>query len=157
MRKIFLYLCCLASLLLTCSCGKRPMTREDIAEAMEIVKKSDRAIYLENTQGMMDCANELLNLSKKFARNDDSDHLRQLAFLRLGDAYSYKNDYRKAIQSYDKILAENPYYEFENYYYEINAFFFGIFQIIEKYLFGIFFFGQIICLENILFRIFAQK
>ena len=55
------------------------------------------------------------------------------------------------------LRAENPYYEFENYYYEINAFFFGIFQIIEKYLFGIFFFGQIICLENILFRIFAQK
>ena len=55
------------------------------------------------------------------------------------------------------LRAENPYYEFENYYYEINAFFFGIFQIIEKYLFVIFFFEQIICLENILFRIFAQK
>ena len=55
------------------------------------------------------------------------------------------------------LRAENPYYEFENYYYEINAIFFGIFQIIEKYLYGIFFFGQIISLENILFRIFAQK
>ena len=113
MRKIVLFLCCLASLLLTCSCGKREMTEADIADAMKIVKKSDYAIYLEDTQAMMDFANELLNLSKQFARSDDSDYLRQLAFLRLGDAYSCKDDYRKAIQFYDKILAENPYYEIQ--------------------------------------------
>ena len=113
MRKTVLFLCCLASLLLTCSCGKREMTEKDIADAMKIVKKSDYAIYLEDTQAMMDFANELLNLSKQFARSDDSDYLRQLAFLRLGDAYSCKNDYRKAIQFYDKILAENPYYEIQ--------------------------------------------
>ena len=113
MRKFVLLLCCLVSLLLICACVKREMSEKDIADAMKIVKKSDRAIYLDDTQSMIDCANELLNLSKKFARNYDSDHLRQLAFLRLGDAYSYKNDYRKAIQFYDKILAENPYYEIQ--------------------------------------------
>ena len=113
MRKFVLLLCCLVSLLLICACVKREMSEKDIADAMKIVKKSDRAIYLDDTQSMIDCANELLNLSKKFARSDDSDYLRQLAFLRLGDAYSYKNDYRKAIEFYDKILAENPYYEIQ--------------------------------------------
>ena len=111
MFKYGLFLCCLVSLILICACGKREMTDKDIAEAMKIVRKYDQALYLGDTQTMLNCSNLLLSFSQKFTANGNSDNLRHLALLRQGDAYAFLKKYEKSIQAYAKVLEEKPCFQ----------------------------------------------
>ena len=89
MFKYGLYLCCLVGLVLICACGKRKMTDKDIAEAMKIIRKYDQALYLGDSQTMLNCSKSLLNYSQNFSADGNSNNLRHLALLRQGDAYAF--------------------------------------------------------------------
>lgn len=106
MRKIFLYLCCLASLLLTCSCGKRPMTGKEENQILEIIQQANHDIGRNNHSRNLLYGDKILTLSNHLKDDDRTLYSKTFAYNIKGYYYYLRGD---------KFTAESYYIEAMNH------------------------------------------
>jgi len=110
MRKTVLFLCCLASLLLTCSCGKRKMTEADEKQILEIIRQANHDIGLNKHSLNLLYGDKILTLANPLKDDDKTLYSKTFAYnikgyhhyLR-GDKFSANSYYMEAMKHADRI------------------------------------------------------
>ena len=108
MFKYGLYLCCLAGLILFCACGKREMTRRDVAAFETLIEKYDAALRKNDYQSMLNCAKEISDFVNRFPDDKEAAHLRCEALFRFADAYCIMGHTDRGMQFYDEAFRIAP-------------------------------------------------
>ena len=113
MRKIVLFLCCLASLLLTCSCGKREMTDEEKKQLFFHYSEN----YREKDPAKLDSMSDrMLAALSKSKSETDLEFLRVHAYTAKAFAADLRKEKKQAAKFLDSANSILPSLQYSLYY-----------------------------------------